>query len=263
MNKFKTIFSGHNEEEGSALFELFHENSKLTPYQTKIPYAEVQEKMKHLIVSFDYSHFLTTYFTTPPEPVNVSLDYAILNRRTNLTPIPVEISLQQLHTLLHYSYGITSSNEDTDFLYPFRATPSGGALFPLEIYFHHNYVTGLESGLYHYNPTLNCISCLQKGDYTAKLKRAFMQPDLVQNSTLVAFITGIFPRSAFKYGERAYRFANIEAGHIAQNFALTATGLGLSCVTVGGFVDKLIDDFLMLDGVNHSILYAIALNGRK
>jgi SagB-type dehydrogenase family enzyme len=76
---------------------------------------------------------------------------------------------------------------------------------------------------------------------------------------MVIFITSVFERSVFKYGDRGYRFIFLEAGHVAQNINLVAYGLGLASVNIGGFLDRRVDDFLGLDGLTHSTIYMIAI----
>jgi hypothetical protein len=40
---------------------------------------------------------------------------------------------------------------------------------------------------------------------------------------------------------------------------LAAVGLGLGCINLGGFFDRQIDNLLDLDGLTHSIVYAVAI----
>jgi SagB-type dehydrogenase family enzyme len=89
-----------------------------------------------------------------------------------------------------------------------------------------------------------------------------MQPELAQGASLIIFLTAIFERSTFKYGERGYRFILLEAGHVAQNLNLVANALGLGCANIGGYFDREIDDLLELDGVTHSTIYMIAIGGK-
>ena len=56
--------------------------------------------------------------------------------------------------------------------------------------------------------------------------------ELLVPSAAVAMISAVFWRSRFKYGSRAYRFALLEAGHVAQNYPARRDGaraLRLSC----------------------------------
>jgi SagB-type dehydrogenase family enzyme len=89
-----------------------------------------------------------------------------------------------------------------------------------------------------------------------------VQAEVGRNASLIIFITAIFERSVFKYGDRGYRFIFLEAGHVAQNINLVSNALGLGSVNIGGFFDREIDDFLDLDGVTHSTIYMIAI-GKK
>jgi SagB-type dehydrogenase family enzyme len=68
-----------------------------------------------------------------------------------------------------------------------------------------------------------------------------------------------FQRSRVKYGLRAFRFVLLEAGHVAQNVLLAAAALNLAALPIGGFFDARLDAFLMLDGLNESALYLIAV----
>jgi SagB-type dehydrogenase family enzyme len=88
---------------------------------------------------------------------------------------------------------------------------------------------------------------------------------LANGASLLIFISAVFERSIIKYGDRGYRFILLEAGHVAQNMSLLANSLGLGCVTIGGFFDRLVDDFLGLDGVTHSGIYLMGLgkNGAR
>lgn len=59
----------------------------------------------------------------------------------------------------------------------------------------------------------------------------------------------------YKYGDRAYRFMNIEAGHAMQNMYLIATSLQIGCVASGGFLDDIFFEWLGLENNNMFLLY--------
>ena len=63
---------------------------------------------------------------------------------------------------------------------------------------------------------------------------------------MVVFITAMFQRSIFKYRNKGYRFCLLEAGHVAQNMNLAATGLGMGVIDLGGFFDRRVDALLGL-----------------
>ena len=65
----------------------------------------------------------------------------------------------------------------------------------------------------------------------------------------------------FKYGQRGYRFALLEAGHVAQNAALVAAALRLSLLPYGGFYDARLDEILGLDGLDECTVHLLFVGG--
>jgi SagB-type dehydrogenase family enzyme len=250
------------QEEDEPVWELFHENSKLHKYQKALSDENILKRMKALHESLPFEGYPIIDLPNPVTPLSGSLDELIASRSSALTLSPISISLNQLATLLHYGYGVTRDNSDNTKPRAFRAVPSAGALFPLELFFHSQYIEEVPSGLYHFNPSQNHIRRLREGEETEKLSQGFIQPSLAQGASIHIFLTGMFERTTYKYGDRGYRFVFLEAGHVAQNFNLVATSLGLGCLNVGGFFDRAIDDFLGLDGLTHSTLYVTLLGKR-
>jgi SagB-type dehydrogenase family enzyme len=72
----------------------------------------------------------------------------------------------------------------------------------------------------------------------------------------VVFIwTAVVARSKWKYGERAYRYIYMDAGHIGQNLYLAAVALGLGCCTIGAFFDDEVNEILNVDGTEETAVY--------
>jgi SagB-type dehydrogenase family enzyme len=72
---------------------------------------------------------------------------------------------------------------------------------------------------------------------------------------VVLIWTAVFERSKWKYAQRAYRYVYLDAGHIAQNLALSATSIGLGSCQVGAFFDDEINQILGIDGTEESVIY--------
>jgi SagB-type dehydrogenase family enzyme len=244
------------------LWELFHENSKTTRYQRLPSNQEVAARMQELEESLPFEGYPRFELPNSLPQLGCALDRAILERSSPLALTPSKLSIPNLTALLRYAYGITRDNQGTHFPRPFRAVPSAGALYPLELFFYSVVVEGLPTGLYHFNPTNNTVRLLQEGDATQKIAQAVVQPEVPCGASVMIFITAVFERSIFKYGDRGYRFILLEAGHVAQNLNLVATALHLGCMNLGGFFDRSIDDILGLDGVTHSTVYIVAI-GQK
>jgi SagB-type dehydrogenase family enzyme len=241
------------------LWELFHENSKYSPFDPVMSEPAVLARMREMSESFMFDTFSAVELPEPQTTFRLSLAQAITTRVSARELTPGPITLQALATLLHYAYGVSRSNVDSIFPRPFRVVPSAGALYPLELYFTSSEIEDLPSGLYHYNPARNRVEHLQRGTLIGPLSGALVQRELPRQASLIVFITSVFERVTFKYGDRGYRFALLEAGHVAQNLNLVSNALGLGSINVGGFLDPQVDQALGLDGVLHSTVYLIAI----
>lgn len=140
------------------------------------------------------------------------------------------LSLAEVSQLLWSAQGVT----DPEGL---RTAPSGGALYPLEIFLVVGQVEGLTAGVYRYRPTAHSLKPEGPGDRRAALASAALAQEWVRKNAAVVVFTGVYQRSTRKYGERGIRYTHIEVGHSAQNLLLQATVLGLETVIVGAFRD--------------------------
>lgn len=138
-----------------------------------------------------------------------------------------------------------------------RAVPSGGALYPLEIYVLARRVSGLPAASYHLDPFDRALELLDAGQ--PDLDGALVDRSIADNAAAVVVVTGVFRRSRCKYGLRGYRFALLEAGHLMHALLLLATAAGIAALPLGGFYDAALDRLVHADGVDESVLYAVAL----
>lgn len=68
-----------------------------------------------------------------------------------------------------------------------------------------------------------------------------------EGEEVVFFITSQVDRIAKKYGNRAYRYALLEAGHIAQNAYISAIGTRIGVCEYGGFFDEHVEKLLDME----------------
>ena len=163
----------------------------------------------------------------------VSIEKAIKERRTIRDFKERPLPLNHLSQLLWAAQGITDSKEGK------RAAPSGGALYPLDIYLivGTNGVEGMEAGIYHYLPENHSISLLSKGDRRKEIASASLWQMWMAKAPVMFIITAEYRRITGKYGERGIRYALIEVGHVGQNLFLQAEAIGLGAGIVGAFND--------------------------
>jgi SagB-type dehydrogenase family enzyme len=249
--------------------ETYHEASKVSPTQI----GRQIEGARRLDASPDLQISSTravkrragSAAALPPARIPACTLWDAIGRRRSQRSFAEEaIDAAELSALLEAAYGVTGVLESTDGPIPLslRAVPSGGALYPLELYVAALRSDGLEPALYHFDPLRRGLEIVRPGVDADEVSALSTYPQIVGGCGALILIAAIFGRTRFKYGLRSYRFALLEAGHVAQNIVLTATALGLAAVPLGGFYDRRTDEFLGLDGVNESALYTIAV-GRE
>jgi SagB-type dehydrogenase family enzyme len=165
---------------------------------------------------------------------DVSVEQAIKHRRTIRSYLPKPLTLEQLSQLFWAAQGIT---EDRGYK---RSAPSGGALYPMDIYavMGDNGVDGLTAGIYHYDPHTHAVVLITEGDVRQDVARTALSQMWMAKAPLNLVITSEYRRITRKYGTRGERYAMIEAGHIGQNIFLQAEALGLRAGIVGAFHDN-------------------------
>lgn len=174
-----------------------------------------------------------------PQPIikgKVSLEEAILKRRSQRSFIQKDLSLEQISQLLWAAQGVTVKQAG----YNLRAAPSAGALYPMEIYLIN------KDGLFHYLPEGHKLEVLGHKDLRNDLCSSALGQDSVAKAALDIVICAVYNRVAGKYGQRGIKYTHIEAGHIAQNIHLQAVALDLASVPVGAFSDEEVKKVLNL-----------------
>ena len=157
-----------------------------------------------------------------------SLEEAIAKRRSQRSFLEKDLNLEQIGQLLWAAQGITARRGPDSF----RAAPSAGALYPMEVYL------AAKDGFYHYLPEGHQLEVVGQKDLRGALSEAAYGQECVAQAPIDIVICAVYSRVTVKYGERGPKLAHIEAGHIAQNIHLQAVALGLGSVPVGGFSDK-------------------------
>jgi SagB-type dehydrogenase family enzyme len=172
----------------------------------------------------------------------VSLEETILRRRAVRRYRREPLNLSQLSQILWSAQGITGTRE-------FRAAPSAGATYPLEIFV----VVGkqgviasktkqapkeLQAGIYHYEADSHSLSLHKPADLRPDLARATLDQEFIIDAPVDIVICALYHRTSYRYGRRGERYVHIEVGHVGENIHLQAVALGLATVEVGAFHDE-------------------------
>jgi len=148
-----------------------------------------------------------------------------------LEPLPPE-----LDRLLRLGAGVARRRRG----YDFRTDSSAGALYPIELY------AATADGLFHFHPCELGLARLRDDD---------VRDELGGGETVLA-LTGILPRTAWKYGARGYRHLFWDAGTMLANLLELAPG---EARVLTGFVDDEVDAVLGIDGVDEAALALLQL----
>jgi len=181
----------------------------------------------------------------------VSLEAAIASRRSVREYGPEPLSLEDVAQLLWAAQGITDPRG-------YRAAPSAGALYPLELYLVCGRVDGLEPGIYHYDPAAHALDMVARGDARDDLARAAIDQSPVRDAAIDLAFTAVYERTTGKYGDRGHRYVHMEAGHAAQNVYLQSTAMSLGAVSIGAFDDAAVQRLLRLPE-GETPLYLVAI----
>lgn len=232
---------------------VFHRDSALGPAWQPILTAD---EVEALTLDGDYARYPQAPVVALPPALTLDapLDVVIRERATGRDYEDAPIDLARLATLLDLGAGVVAEGSPRR-----RAAPSPGALYPVELYPIVFAVEGLAPALYHFRSVDGVLETLRP--VTGRAELAAFLPTHFARGHLAALIaiTVRFARVQAKYLERGYRFALLEAGHIAQNMLLAGAATGLACAPLGGFWDEPFNEFLSLDSLEEAVVYAIAL----
>lgn len=231
----------------SGIGERFQEETKYQP--GKIPVHRLAWDVRPPLYK-DYPELPKVELSAFTPPKAMSLDQALKQRKSVRDFQDRSISLGQLSYLLWASSGIQRTEDG----YEFRTAPSAGALYPIETYIVANNVKTLEPGVYHYGIRAHQLEQLAQGDFRRQIAAAALGQEMCAAAGAVFVWSAVFERCRWKYGQRAYRYIYLDAGHIAENFALAAVSINLGTCEIGALFDDHINAIVGIEGVEESVI---------
>jgi SagB-type dehydrogenase family enzyme len=175
------------------------------------------------------------------EPASPS--YESLYERGAVPAAP--LTIRTLSRLLEYALALSAWKQAGGTRWALRANPSSGNLHPTEGYVLVGGIAelGEEPGLFHYAPREHALE--RRADCPAALYAR-----LVRGFPAQAFLVGlssVYWREAWKYGERAFRYCQHDAGHALGALRIAAATLGWSARVLDDVADDTIDALLGLE----------------
>ncbi len=194
-----------------------------------------------------------TIIKLPPPQLKgkVSLEETILSRRSIRRYRREPLELSQLSQVLWSAQGITGTRG-------FRAAPSAGATYPLELFVFvgkqgvivseaKQAPEELQAGIYHYEAASHSLILHKPADLRPDLAKAALDQGFIIDAPVDIVVCSLYHRTSYRYGRRGERYVHIEVGHVGENIHLQVVALGLATVEVGAFHDEEVRAVLRVD----------------
>ncbi|WP_438388552.1 SagB/ThcOx family dehydrogenase [Actinopolyspora saharensis] len=195
----------------------------------------------------------------PSTELHAPYEQVLLARRTcrDYTSDPVPLSV--LSTLLATTFAPVDFIDCGRGALFRRTSPAGGARQELDAYVAVRNVSGVEPGVYHYNLREHSLELLSAGFTSADATHFCADQEWAGGAAFLVVLGLVVDRLLSKYPTpRSYRVSLLNAGHLGQTFALTATALGLGPAQTGAFHDSPVAERLGLDNIGRTPLYVLA-----
>lgn len=208
----------------------------------------------------NYKDAIQTKIVLDKQPSRVSALDAISDktRYENMDFIP---DIKMLSKILYFSGGITKTLKFSPPLgkIEFRAASCTGALYHIEMYAVCSDISGIEAGVYHFDPKNLLLTALRKGDYRGIISDAAANEHFASNAPVFFIFTDIFSRNSVKYQAREYRHAFWDCGTILSNSLAMTSAQKMPYKLILGFIDSKINLLLGLDTKKEAALAILSV----
>ncbi len=137
---------------------------------------------------------------------------------------PAGLNFRSVSRLFFDSMALSAWKSAGDVSWPLRVNPSSGNLHPTECYLLCGSITGLCTTpmVCHYAPKEHGL------EIRAEIPEVLWEKlsEGLPKETVLLGLTSIHWRESWKYGERAYRYCQLDVGHALAALALSAAALG-------------------------------------
>lgn len=257
MSEF--AFTRPAEQRSARLYELFHEASKLNMLSGG--HSLTPEKI-YITTRSARSGVASGSIPLTSAADGSPLDGVIANRRS-ARDLSGSMSLEDVSGLIRACAVVTGALEENGGpIFALRASPSGGALYPIDLYLVALSVENLGRAVYYFHPFAERLQKVHGADPGRIADEGFFSQNMIREATALFLMVANFRRTVWKYGERGYRLCLLDAGHMAENILLKATELGCASTPVAGFHDDLIARVLGIDATTEAVVHSVAIGGR-
>ncbi|MFS0690383.1 SagB family peptide dehydrogenase [Sporosarcina sp. 179-K 8C2 HS] len=187
--------------------------------------------------------------------------------------VPAKLDLSNIGHFLWYVFGLTQFSEykmDGDSSDPAmdlmqskrRFVPSGGALYPNELYIYLK-IENLPAGVYHYDVAHHRLVLLREGNFDSYISRALGNRCDLSECFGTVFVSTMFWKNFFKYNNFSYRLQGLDAGVLIGQLLEVAKCFGFASCVYFQFLDRAINHLLGLSEKEESVYAVIPLSAES
>ena len=181
------------------------------------------------------------------------LEDAILKRRSTRVYTGAELTLDELTALLDFTYQPQHyANQHLD------PDPDYFDLSSIETFVAVSGVQGLDAGCYYYAPKAQELRQIRFKNFRQELHYLCLGQELGRDAGALIFHTADLQSAISKYGDRAYRYLHLDAGHLGQRLNLAAIRLNVGVSGIAGFFDDRVNEVLGIPE-DEAVLYITTL----
>ena len=257
-----TIWDFREEADKKAeLYEFYHLNSEHTARTQSFNAPKMDYKLPEITEEERETVWTVPYLEDIPDD-GFTLKDALMKRRTSWDFHREPLTDAELEKYLAYSFGINDKAQNL------KTYPSGGRLYPVEIYLiptqkivGKNRIFAKDYSL-KYNMHTRRLEKQARSD-TDKADTLISATDIgpftFAQAQFLTCLAGNPEVMKKKYHALTYRLMHDECGHIGQNMMLAAGMMDLCVVPLGGFFEERIRKLLNIAGTEKRVLYVLAV----
>lgn len=167
-----------------------------------------------------FRHYEDTQLKPLPKS-QLSVPYHLLFEPQALPSAP--LCRESVGHLLRYSLGLAAWKSHGSSRWALRCNASSGNLQPTECYLIAPPLEGIsdQTSLSHYASKVHALEMLSTYDTSLW--------NTLPDESIIIVLSSLLWREAWKYGERSWRYCQLDAGHAAQAIRVSAATLGWNC----------------------------------
>jgi SagB-type dehydrogenase family enzyme len=186
---------------------------------------------------------------------------------------PFKPNLAAISQFLWYVYGITQytqtaftgivSEEASSYVGQslHRFVPSGGALYPNELYIYLK-LTDIPEGIYHYSAAHHSLVLLREGNFDSYLSKSLGNDINTTDCFGTLFVSTVFWKNFYKYHNFSYRLQGLDAGVMLGQALEVAERMDIETRVCYQFLDRPINHLLGLCEQDESVYAVIPLSAQ-